>query len=198
MRGTRSLIAAACAAALAVPAAAQALQAPSFSLKSKYGFEATWQLLATKGEHFNEATEANECPNAAPGPVVFRVSGAGATRSITLTDQCNPAWQPEEAKGNGWSLSVSEYKGYFVEFMPNFNTSGKRRLHYRVTWNNTTLQHGQFIVYSHHYPAHRVWEGTDAFVNYCIDKTKKLYSENLRLYCTEPAWTDTTMSIHRE
>jgi hypothetical protein len=29
-----------------------------------------------------------------------------------------------------------------------------------------------------------IWEGTDAFVNYCIDHSRPIHSQGGRLYCT--------------
>lgn len=35
-------------------------------------------------------------------------------------------------------------------------------------------------------PSYRVWQGTDAFINYCINGLKQTYSDHLRLYCWHP------------
>ena len=35
--------------------------------------------------------------------------------------------------------------------------------------------------------AHQALEGSDEFVNYCIDQSQTVYSENGRLYCNVPA-----------
>jgi hypothetical protein len=36
-------------------------------------------------------------------------------------------------------------------------------------------------------PAQRIWQNTDQFVNYCIDKLHPVYSSGLRLYCNIPS-----------
>jgi len=38
----------------------------------------------------------------------------------------------------------------------------------------------------HSRPDRRIFEGTDAFINYCINGNHKLYSYHLRLYCIKP------------
>jgi hypothetical protein len=47
-------------------------------------------------------------------------------------------------------------------------------------------------------PSQRVWQGTDAFINYCINQSKQTYSLNLRLYCVRPSssFGDVTLSEH--
>jgi hypothetical protein len=50
--------------------------------------------------------------------------------------------------------------------------SGSRRVlsqRFQVVWKRT--------------PYRKVWEGTDEFINYCINDTQELISQNLRLYC---------------
>ena len=56
----------------------------------------------------------------------------------------------------------------------------------RVTFAGRALLTGQIETSMIWNPGSRIYDGTDAFVNTCIDKSYPLYSSNLRLYCFVP------------
>jgi hypothetical protein len=53
--------------------------------------------------------------------------------------------------------------------------------------NGVYAESGFVTISSTYWPATRIWEGEDAFVNYCIDKDHEITSINHRLGCYEPS-----------
>ncbi len=57
---------------------------------------------------------------------------------------------------------------------------------FRFSVNGTAIGSGRVILTRHGQPPHRIWQGEDAFVNYCIDDLKRITSIGGRLGCYEP------------
>lgn len=62
---------------------------------------------------------------------------------------------------------------------------GNYRARYKLvaTSGGRTLLRGSLTVFGAWADGYRIYEGTDGFVNTCIDKNYRLYSSHLRLYC---------------
>jgi hypothetical protein len=56
----------------------------------------------------------------------------------------------------------------------------------RVSYGTKTLLTGTLHTEGRWSPPQTIWQGTDAFINVCIDQGYTTYSSNLRLYCTVP------------
>ena len=84
-----------------------------------------------------------------------------------------------------WAFS---YDNYLTELAPEFDflTGG-------VTAQITMWKAGGSMVFNRTYASHSVktpntqiiWQGTDAFVNYCINELKEIRSSGGRLYCVK-------------
>ena len=61
-----------------------------------------------------------------------------------------------------------------------------RTVTYRVLLGSTVVTKGHFWIRVDRYPGYDIYEGTDEFVNTCIDDTYKLHSRDHRLYCYVP------------
>jgi hypothetical protein len=51
------------------------------------------------------------------------------------------------------------------------------------------LARGTITTRARFYPSRRIWEGQDAFVNYCIDEGKRIESSYGQLFCRAPSVT---------
>lgn len=71
-----------------------------------------------------------------------------------------------------------------IEFDPNFQSGGKQLLTYQVYDAGRLIAQGPFEVDVS--PAHFA-NGSDEFVNYCIDQSQPVYSSNGQLSCNVPA-----------
>jgi hypothetical protein len=61
---------------------------------------------------------------------------------------------------------------------------------YTVRIGGTVVRRGVISIIHIYYPSQRVFEGTDAFVNFCINDSKMTYSSGGRLFCYRPAFAD--------
>jgi hypothetical protein len=68
-------------------------------------------------------------------------------------------------------------------------------LNVRVTTGNRLLGKATFRYTITYFPGHQIWDGTDDFVNVCINNGLTVYSSEERLYC----WSDDIYrgSLHR-
>lgn len=65
--------------------------------------------------------------------------------------------------------------------------TGVHIVRWRIYLDDALLRSGGIRWRTTYTPGRRIWQGTDAFVNYCINNLKKLRSENLTLYCIKPS-----------
>lgn len=110
-----------------------------------------------------------------------------------FADACNPAVRGEHfAQGHTWLLAASSAAnggpdvGVYVQ---DINTqmkpvTGAIRLELESAGHRQTLRY-QFS----QQPGGRIWQGTDAFVNYCIDGPHLVHSSGGNLYCDRPSVT---------
>jgi hypothetical protein len=88
---------------------------------------------------------------------------------------------------NGYITGSEKYTEWNLHPTGNsFSTNGTRTE--RLTITGYTFGHkvGRHVlaVRYHNENPKTIWQGTDAFVNYCIDHLRTLHSKGGRLYCT--------------
>ncbi|HEY5197780.1 MAG TPA: hypothetical protein VIJ51_12225 [Solirubrobacteraceae bacterium] len=130
----------------------------------------------------------NSCANYADGPILLTITDSQA-RTTALSRQCGGSWSPAALDGSGWTLDTSPDSGDAgpaATFSPQYLSDGTRHLSYKVVWSGQTLSAGAFTVDTTVVPSSRVYQGTDDFVNYCIDQIQTVYSSDGRLYCIQP------------
>lgn len=132
--------------------------------------------------------------NASPG-----CSGVGDTKitfssrgqsTVNRTDQnvgrCDHVPNYDRAYGPDW-----EQKGVYgmSRFRPDPDMKpGIYRFRFYVRTNNKLMVGGHFLVQVKRVrPSERINEGSDAFVNYCINEGREIRSSDGRLYCVRPA-----------
>lgn len=144
------------------------------------------------------------CQSRAPEPVTVTLRGGGRTRSFTLADPCGR-----------WSRTAATLPGLRVEAKAaRAASSGITAQPARIVLrygtkqrvNRVQVRHGGKVVTSRWlrtiYSApstRRIWQGTDDFVNVCINETLRLWSEGGRLYCEQdfPGYGDIAISKSR-
>jgi hypothetical protein len=126
------------------------------------------------------------CPVRAAGEVRVVVTGGGTRRSVVLNDQCGHF----TTRGGGdsrWELRGRTPYGLRVaRFKELRRRDGQWTYRYRVSFRGRTIRAGRFRVKVRYTPGYRIWEGTDAFVNVCINDLRRIWSSGGRLYCDEP------------
>lgn len=107
------------------------------------------------------------------------------TRSLTLRNPCIRSQRPVTLQNGQWSLKPYYWSG--VDGFLSLGWKGRSRrylpLRLRVLQGNRLLLGINFRIRWVNRPSRTIWIGTDAFVNYCINKLKTIYSKNGRLYC---------------
>lgn len=127
-------------------------------------------------------------------PVSIEIRGAGAKRKTTLPDICEfdyrqrlkaRPWHAELEPRSRGERSIGE-QALTVE--PNFSNRGAVLMHFRVKQGPQLLAAGRFQMEGRFRASRKIWEGSDAFVNFCIDKTRMLRSYHGRLFCVYPGF----------
>jgi hypothetical protein len=83
------------------------------------------------------------------------------------------------------ALSPNEIRLAFFNGYSASNSTQDYRI--RIALDGRLLFSGKIEARSVYTPAVRVYQGTDQFVNYCINKNRPTYSSDLRLYCNVPS-----------
>lgn len=129
------------------------------------------------------------CPAVGPPqPVVVSASyGSDVARTVVDAKGCDSVRpDPAHSSKNDFSISDSANNSVAIgDFSFQGSSDSVRHMTYDVTDGSRTLATGRFDV--DYTPASRVTQGSDAFVNYCIDEGATIYSEGGVLVCYEPA-----------
>lgn len=80
-----------------------------------------------------------------------------------------------------------------------FRQVGPQSLTFRVTVrvDGRVIRRGALSEFYSYTPPSRVFQGTDAFMNYCIDQSKTVYSYHLRLFCWRRSSTVQYLTLTR-
>lgn len=128
------------------------------------------------------------CVQTQPTPVTALLRAGRTSLTLSSRDTCRPgSWRSRgHAPGISASTSVSG-SGSSIRFQAVGQVNRSYRLTIKV--GRRIVKQGTLTVTYEHIPASRVFEGTDQFVNYCIDQSQTVYSYHLRLFCWLPAVT---------
>lgn len=127
-------------------------------------------------------------------PISIQVRGAGANRKTTLSDICEFDYRqkletrPWQAYLESRSRNERHLDEQVFTVEPNFSNKGAAPMHFRVTQGSKLLAAGRFKMEGRFRPSRKIWEGSDAFVNYCINETRTLRSHHGRLFCVYPGF----------
>lgn len=116
------------------------------------------------------------CQVTAAVPVSVSVSGHHANLRAASVNPCSGGWQ---RAGRIPGVSFGTNQGH-VTFRPS-GANEKFRVTVRV--RGQIVKRGWLSAVWSIDPGEKIWDGTDEFVNDCIDSSKTLYSQNGRLYC---------------
>ena len=146
------------------------------------------------------------CSLAALVPLTLEVSGAGQRGSFTVGDPCGALISTSLDSSGAFSRSG---RSTGPVFRLKHDDSGSitvdalgtrdavRRFSYTARLGMTKVASGRFWIKIEHYGGYDIYEGTDEFINTCINDTHRLYSRNGRLYCHIPGGTIQTFAYKR-
>lgn len=121
------------------------------------------------------------------------------SREHTTRRTFDPCWRYKHLHASGWgwraTIAAPERDWPAVHIRVTRRTSGQVRVRYRVAVAGALIETGVLSTRVHWYPGHDVYEGTDEFVNYCIDESRTVYSRGGRLYCHWPGFVTRRTAI---
>ena len=125
---------------------------------------------------------STDCGPVAVLPAALTVTDGIRTRTVAVPDQCVFDLRQGATvtrKAGTWSVSASPLLGFALQFWSLKSAS----FPYRLTVGNQVVTKGTLVAHVHSTPDRIIWQGTDDFVNVCINGLHQLRSKNLRLYC---------------
>ncbi len=137
---------------------------------------------------------ADRCRDSTDASQRVTVAGMGRTRRLFARHFCSP-WKPRKADAGRWLLDGRG--GGPAIFRPRLRRSGTAIFSYKQLIGRRVAKRGRFRLTTVHRPRRRVWEGTDAFVNFCINGEYTIWSKGGRLFCWKPARTRHTARMIR-
>jgi hypothetical protein len=145
------------------------------------------------------------CSLAALVPLTLEVSGAGQRGSFTVGDPCGALTSTALDSSGSFSRSGRSTGPVFrlkhdsgdITVDALGTRDAVRRFQYTVLLGTKKVASGRFWIKIDHYGGYDIYEGTDEFINICINDTHNLYSRNGRLYCHIPGGTIQTFAYRR-
>jgi hypothetical protein len=128
-----------------------------------------------------------DCRETADVPLSLHV-GTGSpgrmARQLRSPDVCGRTQRSITTKT--WTLR-QDARQRFVFRAADINKPTRQLFRWVATAGDRVVARGRFVVHRRYFPPRRIWQGTDAFVNVCINRGYTVRSEGGRLYCTVPA-----------
>jgi len=118
----------------------------------------------------------------------IEVRGKGADSVLRSKDVCLPGSWKVHGRTSGVSTGTGvDGSGSTVTF--NLVAHINRQYQMVVRVGGRVVKYVLMTTVYQNTPAMRVYQGTDAFVNYCIDQSHTIYSYNHQLFCWRPGST---------
>jgi hypothetical protein len=132
-----------------------------------------------------------DCELITPTPATVVLSGAGQVRRDRISDVCGN-WSSDAEQRFPNLGAYPQAATVTTPASLEIGTIGDQTSTHAYTLTVSVAgktYRSAFVASVAHHPTTLVYQGTDAFVNYCIDDTKKIRSLGGRLYCVRPGST---------
>jgi hypothetical protein len=141
-------------------------------------------------EPLGPALHGAECARFAAVPATLTVTDGRSTRSVTVRDQCEfdlaGSKNQITRKAATWDVSASRSAGFNGGFWLSYWGLNPASLRYRITVGDQVVRKGTLVAHPHYKAERMIWQGTDDFVNVCINHLLLIRSKGGRLYCVAP------------
>lgn len=135
---------------------------------------------------FSITPRGPECESGSAVTLEMRFRGRAVTRARALWcwfpglgSVGTPEW--EQLDGGGPFIVLGD--GTSVDVVSDYERRARRVYEYRVSVDGNALRRGRVRVVTTPRKATRIWQGTDAFINTCINDGYRIRSLDGRLYC---------------
>jgi len=120
-------------------------------------------------------------------PLEFLFSFRGRSRRMVVTEPCTRSmenWPPFTLRTSRFRVSPHDWR-FSSQLKIDWLGRSKKpfKLRVRVAQDGRHLLSARFRVKWQSRPSRSIWYESDAFVNYCINEIRPIYSKNGRLYC---------------
>lgn len=122
---------------------------------------------------------------ASPAPVFVIIRGLGARREVPIPDACRDS-SFKRFQTRKWTAYRTGFSPRQRISISSFGVRRASRLTFLVRQSGRVTARGHFRVVNRDRPARKIFEGTDAFINYCINELRTIRSLHGRLYCVYP------------
>jgi hypothetical protein len=132
------------------------------------------------------------CPQTRVVPATISITGRGANFIATTKDECSGKWVQRGHAAGVSTITKQTPNGDAFGFNPH---DVNATYSVTVSLNKHVVKRGLLVLDYQHQDPYKVWQGTDAFVNYCINGLHQTYSQNLQLYCWHSGYTNNDMFL---
>jgi hypothetical protein len=126
-------------------------------------------------------------------PLHVVIQGAGARRSVLAPDVCGegggPTFRTRHWAGGVVSFSTHRAQGDVLTIKAKALDDQPKVIRFKVSQAGKPLGSGHVTAETYSKAGKFIYEGSDAFVNYCIDHGQEINSINHRLYCIFPGYS---------
>jgi hypothetical protein len=139
------------------------------------------------------AGKKEEFEMVSPAPVLVTIKGADGRKIARVPDVCLES-RFKAFETRNWAIYrtlVGDNVGIQVS---SFGVRRPALMRFEVRQAGQLTAQGRFRIWDQSRPSRRIYEGSDAFVNYCIDETREIRSSHGRLYCVYPGYYRTLAS----
>jgi hypothetical protein len=155
------------------------------------------------GETLRGSLQASkECANTNANPLTLNLHGGGINKTFHLSDVCGGNWKEPTFRKNGMKVVLKNSAG--GNGRPEYDVSALYLPTNRTNRYTVTLRQGSAVIKRSlikvrwiNNEGREIYEGTDAFVNVCINGNHKIYSRHLRLYCVVGAYEARKLRVLR-
>lgn len=134
---------------------------------------------------------AEYCPESKLGKLTLSLKEGRNRVTYSLDDLCDGQWARDSAKATHkwwgvYSYLPKEDPDSFSIYLRNRSQSKKIKLNYAIKLGKEIIARGKLLGETRYKNGKKIWESTDAFVNYCINERRAIYSQGGVLYCNKP------------
>ena len=135
----------------------------------------------------------DECDQMSQDPISVTIRSGTIVDRATIDGTCGP-WTTNVARRKHKSFVIqysnqTDQHASLLTIALRGKVDGRRvRFRYSFVWHGKTLRHGTIIGRTRYAAGHDVYEGTDGFINYCINESQEIRSQDGSLYCWYPGF----------
>jgi hypothetical protein len=114
------------------------------------------------------------CYKFATGPVRVTFRGPGGVRTVAINDQCGHLTKTGGHRQRWQVRGLYRHGTLYAQLQGPVPPNGTKDLQLQSTLRRQDARQRPFIITTKHTPGYRIYEGTDAFINVCVNDLRKI------------------------